>query len=55
MTDIDINEKSLYEKYPTVLDLLLLDNTTKRISFGQLILIKDADIDFLIIFCLLML
>lgn len=30
MTDIDINEKSLYEKYPTVLDLLLLDNTTKK-------------------------
>lgn len=30
MTDIDINEKSLYEKYPTILDLLLLDNTTKK-------------------------
>ena len=30
MTDIDINEKSLYEKYPTVLDILLLDNTTKK-------------------------
>lgn len=30
MTDIDINEKSLYEKYPAVLDLLLLDNTTKK-------------------------
>ena len=30
MIDIDINEKSLYEKYPAVLDLLLLDNTTKK-------------------------
>lgn len=30
MTDIDINEKSLYEKYPTILDLLLLDNATKK-------------------------
>ena len=30
MTDIDINEKLLYGKYPTVLDLLLLDNTTKK-------------------------
>jgi len=30
MTDIDINEKSLYEKHPAVLDLLLIDNTTKK-------------------------
>lgn len=30
MTDIDINEKSLYKKHPVVLDLLLLDNTTKK-------------------------
>ena len=30
MIDIDINEKSLYEKYPAILDLLLLDNTTKK-------------------------
>ena len=30
MINIDINEKLLYEKYPTVLDLLLLDNTTKK-------------------------
>lgn len=30
MVDIDINEKSLYEKYPAVLDLLLIDNTTKK-------------------------
>ena len=30
MTDTKINEKSLYEKYPAILDLLLLDNTTKK-------------------------
>lgn len=30
MTDIDINEKSLYKKHPVVLELLLLDNTTKK-------------------------
>ena len=30
MIDIDINEKSLYEKYPAILDLLLLDNTTNK-------------------------
>ena len=30
MTDIDINEKSLYEKHPAVLDILLIDNTTKK-------------------------
>lgn len=30
MVDIGINEKSLYEKYPAILDLLLLDNTTKK-------------------------
>lgn len=33
MTDFDIyniNEKSLYKKYPAVLELLLLDNTTKK-------------------------
>ena len=30
MTEIDIDEKELYEKHPQVLDLLLLDNTTKK-------------------------
>lgn len=30
MVDIDINEKSLYEKHPAVLGLLLIDNTTKK-------------------------
>lgn len=30
MVDIDINEKSLYEKHPAILDLLLIDNTTKK-------------------------
>lgn len=30
MNNIDINEKELYEKHPKILDLLLIDNTTKR-------------------------
>lgn len=30
MTEIDINEKDLYDKYPAILDLLLIDNTTKK-------------------------
>lgn len=30
MNNIDISEKELYEKHPKILDLLLIDNTTKK-------------------------
>lgn len=48
MLNIDINESELYNKHPQVLDMLLFDNTTKKILFGLLIPIKDVDINSMI-------